>query len=276
MRPRLTRKRLLLALAVTLAAVLGAAGTVGYLTFVRSPTDSPAQACAGGNPGDDRPVVVAAGASMTRGTLGADWVGALRESAEFGGHRIVNAGVNGNTSADLRDRLDTDVLACRPDAVIVLVGTNDVRGDIGLDTYRDNLTAIVDRIAAAGTARVALMSLPPLGEDPGDEINRRLAGYNRVIAETATRTGSDYLPLHERIAGLVRQHGDPSARYDFGFTLAFTAAAQHYLFGRSWDQVAHSRGSDLFVDSIHLSDRSGAEVVDLTGDWLATALRRPR
>ncbi|MFQ6228568.1 hypothetical protein [Nocardia sp. NPDC002869] len=81
---------------------------------------------------------------------------------------------------------------------------------------------------------------------------------------------------HDRVAGLVRQHGDPSARYDFGVTLAFTAAVQHYLFGRSWDQVAHSRGSDLFVDGIHLSDRSGAEVIDLTGNWLATALRRPR
>ncbi|MEU4842674.1 SGNH/GDSL hydrolase family protein [Nocardia testacea] len=272
MRPRSTRARLLLALTVTLAAVLGAAGTVGYLTFLRSPADSPAQACAGGKVSDDRPVVVAAGASMTRGTLGADWVGALRR--EFAGHRIVNAGVNGNTSADLLDRLDTDVLACRPDAVVVLVGTNDVRADVALDTYRDNLTAIADRVTAAGTTRVALMSLPPLGEDPADEINRRLAGYNRIIAETAARTGTDYLPLHERIAGLVRQHGDPSARYDFGFGLAFTAAAQHYLFGRSWDQVAHSRGSELFVDSIHLSDRSGAEVVDLAANWLATAPRR--
>lgn len=255
-----------------LAAGLGAAGTAGYPAFVRSPADSPAQVCADGVPSDDRPVVVAAGTSMTRGTLGPDWVGALRERAEFGGHRIVNAGVNGNTSADLRDRLDTDVLACRPDAVIVLVGANDVRADIPLDTYRDNLTAIVDRITAAGTARVALMSLPPLGEDLADEINRRLAGYNRIIAETATRTGADLLPLHERIAGLVRRPGDPSPRYDFGFTLAFTAAAQHYVFGRSWDQIAHSRGSDVFVDSIHLSDRAGAEVADLTAKWLATAL----
>ncbi|WP_433491051.1 SGNH/GDSL hydrolase family protein [Nocardia grenadensis] len=273
MRPRITRSRLLVALAVTLAAVVGTVGTAGYLTFVRSAADSPGQACADGKPGDDRPVVVAAGASTTRGTLGADWVGALRKRAEFGDHRIVNAGVNGNTSADLRDRLDTDVLACRPDAVIVLVGTNDVRDDIALDTYRDNLTAIVDRITNAGTARVALMSLPPLGDDLEDEINRRLTGYNRVIAETATRTGADYLPLHERIAGLVRRHGVPSARYDFGFTLAFTAAAQHYLFGRSWDQIARSRGSDLFVDGIHLSDRGGAEVLDLTANWLATVLR---
>ncbi|GGL42951.1 SGNH/GDSL hydrolase family protein [Nocardia jinanensis] len=271
MRPSITRKRVLLVLAVTLTAVLGAAGTVGYLTFLRSPVDAPAQACRGESPG--RPVVVAAGASMTRGTLGADWVGALRKRDEFGDHRFVNAGVNGDTSADLLDRLDTDVLHCRPDAVIVLVGTNDVRDDVPLDNYRDNLTAIVDRVRTAGTAHVALMSLPLLGEDPDDEINRRLAGYNRVITETAADAGIDYIPLHEHIADLVRRQGDPNARYDFGFTLAFTAAAQHYLFGRSWDQVARSRGSNIFVDSIHLSDRSGAVVTDLTARWLATTLR---
>ncbi|MGW5386037.1 SGNH/GDSL hydrolase family protein [Nocardia sp. NPDC003963] len=271
MRPLITRKRVLLVLAVTLTAVLGAAGTVGYLTFLRSPVDAPAQACR--DAPRDRPVVVAAGASMTRGTLGADWVGELRKREEFGGYRFVNAGVNGNTSADLLDRLDTDVLDCHPDAVIVLIGTNDVRDDVALDDYRDNLTAIVDRITAAGTAHVALMSLPPLGEDPDDEINRRSTGYNRIITETAARTGVDYLPLHERIAGLVRQHGDPSVRYDFRFTLAFTAAAQHYLFGRSWDQVAQSRGSDLFVDGIHLSDRSGAVVTELTARWLTTTMR---
>lgn len=272
MRPLITRKRVLLFLAATLTVALAAAATVGYLTFLRPPADSPARACRGAeSPG--RPVVVAAGASMTRGALGADWVGALRERKEFGGHRFVNAGVNGNTSADLLGRLDTDVLDCHPDAVIVLVGTNDVRDDVPLATYRKNLTALIGRITTAGTGHVALMSLPPLGEDPDDEVNRRLAGYNRVIAETAAAAGIDHLPLHERIADLVRQHGDPSARYDFGFTLAFAAAAQHYLFGRSWDQVAHSRGSDLFVDGIHLSDRSGAVVTDLTARWLETALR---
>ncbi|WP_327149646.1 SGNH/GDSL hydrolase family protein [Nocardia sp. NBC_01329] len=272
MRPFTARKRALLVLAVTLAAALGATGTVGYLTFLRSPVDSPPRACRGAETSGG-PVVVAAGASMTRGILGADWVGALRKRDEFGGHRFVNAGVNGNTSADLLDRLETDVLDCRPDAVIVLVGTNDVRNDVALDTYRDNLTAIVGRITTVGTAHVALMSLPPLGEDPDDETNRRLAGYNRVIAETAAGAGIDYIPLHERIAELVQQPADPSARYDFGFTLAFAAAAQHYLFGRTWDQVAHSRGSDLFVDRIHLSDRSGAVVTELTAHWLATTLR---
>ncbi|WP_328397018.1 SGNH/GDSL hydrolase family protein [Nocardia sp. NBC_00416] len=267
-KPRNIKKQAAIGVSLTLAGLLGAAGLVGYLTFVRSPADSPARACGGDRPAG--PVVVAAGASMTAGTLGADWVGALRARQEFDRFRFVNAGVNGNTSADLLDRVDTDVVACRPDAVFVLIGTNDVRNGVAVDTYRENLGAIVDRVTSETTAHVALLSLPPLGENLDAEVNHRLADYNRVIADTAAREGVDYLPLHERIADLLVARGNPGARFGFNFPLAFRAAAQHYLLRRSWDEVAHSHGMDFFVDHIHLSDRGGGVVTDLTSRWLGT------
>jgi acyl-CoA thioesterase-1 len=262
----MSRKRVVIALCVLLAGVLGAAGTVAHLTFVRSPANPPAQACAGSEPSGT--VVVAAGASMTAGTLGADWVGALRERAEFRGHTFVNAGVNGNTSADLLGRIDTDVVACRPDAVTLLIGTNDVRDGVPLEQYRENLAAIVDRIRSRTQARIALMSLPPFGENLDAGINRRLAAYNGVIKDTAARARVDYLPLYERLAGLLRQGERPS--YDFGFGLAFRAGAEHYLLGRNWDEVARGNGLDLFVDHIHLSDRGGAVLTDLAAGWLSS------
>src|SRR3712207_2281363 len=94
-----TRKRVIVGVCLLLAAALGATGTAGYLAFVRSPDNSPAEAC-NGAPGA-RPVVVSAGASMTQGTLGGDWVGALRGRPELAEYEFVNAGINGNTSADL-------------------------------------------------------------------------------------------------------------------------------------------------------------------------------
>lgn len=271
MRPKITTRRVILAaVALILSATLGIGAAVGYLTFVRSPTNPPAQACGKGAIMKG-PVVVAAGASMTQGTLGADWVGALRGREEFDGHQFVNAGINGNTSADLRDRLDTDILPCHPNAVAILIGTNDVRNNVAVQTYRDNLTAIVERLTAATTARVALLSLPPLGEDLDAEINQRLNAYNQAIRDTAIRTGADYLPVHEQFATLLRQREHSGPSYDFSFSLAFRAAAQHYLLRRSWDQVARSHGLELFVDHIHLSDRGGAIVTDLTGGWLKNA-----
>lgn len=109
------RRALAAALGLALAGTLCAAGTVGWLTFLRAPENAPAAACRHEPAPGGRPVVVAAGASMTRGTLGADWVGALRARPEALGHELVNAGVNGNTAADLLERVDSDIVpAGRP------------------------------------------------------------------------------------------------------------------------------------------------------------------
>ena len=263
------KKRIIIAACLLLVGVLGAAGTVGYLTFVRPPANPPAEACADGRKPDARPTVVAAGSSSTQGTLGADWVGALRERPEYREYEFVNAGINGDTSADLRQRVDTDIIACRPTAVTILIGGNDVRDGVPLDQYRDNLGAIVDRVKSRTTARIALMSLPPLGEDPDADLNQKLTAYNTVIKETATHAQVDYLPVHEQLTDLLRQRGGDPAPYDFSFLLAFGAATQHYLLGQSWDEVAHNGGRELHVDHIHLNDRGGAIITELAAQWLA-------
>lgn len=65
--------------------------------------------------------------------------------------------------------------------------------------------------------------------------------------------------------------GLPARRtpYDFSFPLALTVAAQHYLLGRSWDEIARAGGREMLVDHVHLSDRGGTIVTDLVGRWLA-------
>lgn len=264
------KKRIFIALSVVLVGVLGAAGSVVYLSFVRAPANPPAEVCAAGRAADARPTVVAAGSSSTQGTLGADWVGALRQRPEHRGYQSVNAGINGNTSADLRRRVDSDIVACHPAAVTILIGGNDVLNDVPLDRYRDNLGAIVDRVKSRTGARIALLSLVPIGEDLDAELNRKVVAYNAVIKEIATHAEADYLPVHERLADLLRQRGGEPEPYDFSFLLAFGAAAQHYLFGQSWDEVARNGGRELHVDHIHLNDRGGAVITELVAQWLAT------
>ncbi|WP_345393362.1 SGNH/GDSL hydrolase family protein [Nonomuraea salmonea] len=188
-----------------LVFVLGTAGVVGWLTFLRAPDNAPSAAC-GAEP--TRPRLVAAGASMTQGSLGADWVGAVR--ARHPAYEVVNAGVNGNKVADLLARVETDVVACRPAAVTLLIGTNDVRDDVPPDRYRADLRTVVERVKTTG-ARVALMSLPPLGEDLDAGPNLRLPAYNAAVKEVAAVTGAAYLPLYERMAGTLRQAGPPHA-----------------------------------------------------------------
>ncbi|MGW1677445.1 SGNH/GDSL hydrolase family protein [Saccharopolyspora sp. NPDC002376] len=267
MRKRIvSKKQVIASVCVVLTAALGVTGVGGYFAFLHSPHNTPAEACGSPNP---RPAVVAAGASIARGTLGGDWIGSLRSRPEQARYEFINAGVNGNTSADLLTRIDTDVVACRPVAVTILVGTNDVRDGVPLEQYRDNLAAIIARIQDRTDARIALMSLPPMGEDLNAEINRRLSEYNRAIKETAASAGADYLPVHERMAEIVAQRAIRTS-YDFSFLLALSAATQHYALGRSWDDIAASGGRELLVDHIHLSDRGAAVITELAANWLST------
>lgn len=67
--------------------------------------------------------IVLLGDSLTWGGYGGNYVDEL--SRLMPEHTFINAGVGGNTVINLLRRLDADVLANEPDAVLVIVGGND-------------------------------------------------------------------------------------------------------------------------------------------------------
>ncbi|MDG4797588.1 GDSL-type esterase/lipase family protein [Micromonospora sp. WMMD1082] len=264
-------RRIVVPVLTVVVAAVTAVAALAYPAFLRSPAGSPGQLCAQGRPGDTDQVVVAAGASLTHGSLSADWVGALRGRLGAAGYTFVNAGRNGNTSQDLRERLDADVVSCRPNAVALLIGTNDVLGDVGPDRYRANLEAIVDHLRATTTARIALLSLPPLGEDLDSARNQELERYNATIREVTITRQLAYLPLHEQLTALLHGREDAAAGYDFSFPLAFYVAFERYVLRNSWDEIADGNGLRVLTDHVHLSDRGGTVVADLVAGWLGSA-----
>ena len=111
-------------------------------------------------------------------------------------YRVVNAGVSGDTTAGGRRRLDW-VLRSHPDLVVVALGANDGLRALPLDALRDNLTAIVTRLRAAGT-RVLLagMRLPP---NYGAEY---ATAFAQAFGDVARATSVPLLPfLLEGVAG---------------------------------------------------------------------------
>jgi len=70
---------------------------------------------------------------------------------------IVKAGVGGNNSAQGLARIDKDVLAHKPDAVVIMFGANDENAPrpggpnkVPPKNYGQNLSAMIDRVRAAG------------------------------------------------------------------------------------------------------------------------------
>ena len=88
----------------------------------------------------DRNAVVLLGDSITQG-WGEDF------SAWFPGLKIANRGISGDTSRGVLIRLQEDVLALHPQAVVLLIGTNDLEEKASPETIAANLKLILAELA---------------------------------------------------------------------------------------------------------------------------------
>lgn len=228
--------------------------------------------------------VVCAGDSITQGAISVCYVDMLRRARpdlEF-----INAGVNSELAYNLAQRLG-DVVACRPDYVVVLVGTNDVNATIGFknafgyvameslpeapsfEFYRHNLKGIVRRLKAETGAKVALASLPPLGEDLSHYANIRVEEYSAAIREIAEAEGARYLPLFERMRDyLQRIPGRRPRPLSAAGKLLTQGVREHSFLGRSWDEISAANGFALLIDGIHLNTHGASILSSLVLEFL--------
>ncbi len=116
--------------------------------------------------------------------------------------RIINAGVGGNNSRALLERIVRDVFSYYPDLMILMVGTNDALNSgalVPLEEYAANLDALVARTLQADCkvllATVAPFDLPALlarhqiESYGGFHPSERLAAINEAIKSCARKRG---------------------------------------------------------------------------------------
>jgi lysophospholipase L1-like esterase len=240
------------------------------------------------------PTVVCFGASLTAGTVSFDYIELLAKRPELAGYRFINHGENGDLAWNGLQRLDK-VIAEQPDFVSILIGTNDANATLSernrvryvsfnhlpvehpdLNWYEENLREIVARLQRETAAKLALMTLAPIGEDPEHEAWGRVIEYNEVIVRVARDAGVPCLPLHEQMVTYLREHeGDRAAlparlAYRDGLHNVGNAVALHAR-GLSWDEVSARNGLLLTTDCLHLNSRGGRMIADLIAGWLVTA-----
>ena len=225
-------------------------------------------------------LVVCAGDSNTQGRAAASYVELLQR--RLGQHLFLNAGVNGELAWNLHQRLD-EIAACRPDVVTVLIGTNDATASLSdklaqraqrrhdvpyvptLARYREELDELCRQLQEETDARIVLISPPPIGEDPDSAAWSRAGEFAVVTREVAQERGVTYLPLHERLCGILSAEG--RGRNFVGLQAMHmhiaAASAQRYLLGRGWDDIAARSRQRLLCDPLHINDRAAGVVADL-------------
>ena len=238
-------------------------------------------------------IVALIGDSHTHGLCGADWVPSIRE--RYRQRVFVNAGMNCNLAWNVGQRL-SGILDLDPRAAVVLIGSNDAMAtlndgaaqvymlDQGLpqlpsaDFFRDNLRRILGRLREAGVHRRAVVTLPPLGEDPASEYNKLISAFNNDIRAIGAENGAVILPLNEKIWKLIhelRLDGPPPRMLEYlpdnrRVLQMVKSLAQHYAMGKSWDEISAASGLVALSDNIHLNDRGGKLLEDLVSEFLSS------
>ena len=112
--------------------------------------------------------------------------------------RVVNMGVSGNTSRDLKARWKTDTLDLRPDWVSIMIGINDIwrqfdvpqmpEASVGPDDYRRNLQDILDMTKPVVQG---IVLLPPVFWELNtqDPMAARAREYGAICRELAAKNG---------------------------------------------------------------------------------------
>jgi lysophospholipase L1-like esterase len=211
---------------------------------------------------------------------------------------VVNAGQNNITSYTiLHERLKL-ALSVYPDYIVILIGTNDVSAMYGepfrtclsfinrlpatptMELYERNLTDILRIIhETSDMTKVAICTLPPLGEDLRSRSNQLIRQANGVITKVAAAAAVGgggrvtVIPVFDEMERYLEK--SRRSRLQVPFPLTCLAALWmnpliHMTAFGSWNFYARALGLQLLSDGIHLNERGRDIVADAIVEWLMT------
>jgi lysophospholipase L1-like esterase len=235
-------------------------------------------------------VIACIGDSLTHGNIGQSWVDYLRQ--EFPNDVFLNEGINGNTAWQVIQRIDP-ILRCQPDLIILLIGTNDALGsfDINsglrykknnelpevptLEKYKEHLIELIEKIGIH--PKIAICTLPPIGENVNSEVNKHVNKFNDYIKMTVTQKNLSLMPVSDAIWSDIQSRTYPlkleyiSKAMPLLMKRILGGIFHHYLFKKSWNDISRVKGQWILFDQIHINERGAEIVYKLAKDFISKA-----
>jgi len=239
--------------------------------------------------GSDPLVAACLGDSITYGTISCSYLSVLRHREALRGWSLRNGGGNSWQVPHLLSRLD-QLLTCHPDVVVICIGTNDLYQEYGLfnksygAALRDHVEKrkahfrrdledlfleIRDRLGP-GTP-LAILSIPPLGEDFASPVMSLVKDFNRIIEEAARNHDVTVLPLFDVIQDACLEHNEKETPVFMKIrTEVVGAIIKHFWFFLPFDRLSEFNQFLFHVDYLHLNYRGASAAADLVEEYLVS------
>jgi len=162
---------------------------------------------------------------------------------------FINRGIGGQITSQLLGRMKADVLDLKPQAVLILVGTNDLALGVPLLTIEDGYTMLAE-LASAHGIKVIFGSVLPVSNYHKD--------VNRAFERTPTRPPVFIRALNDWLKTYCVQRG--------------------YTYVNYFDAVADAQGeftADLSDDGLHPNAKGYRVMAPLALDGITRALTPP-
>ena len=233
-------------------------------------------------------IVACIGDSLTHGNIGDCWVENLRR--EFPEDTFLNEGINGDVVWQVNKRIEP-IINCSPDMIILMIGSNDAMASFNkksgqryksnnklpeIPTFRNYqklLPKLLDRLN--GTSKIAICTLPPIGENKDSAINQYVKKFNDFIELTANNKNINLIPVSNLLWDELSKRTYPvKSDYDPNslpiIRRIYGGMMHHYIFKKSWDEIAKSKGQWLLFDQIHLGGRAAKILFNATKKYISS------
>jgi len=254
---------------------------------------------------EDERVLVCLGDSLTHGACSANWVddvvSSLTKQLENDSKptttlKVVNAGQNGICTHTVLNEKVNHVVACHPDYIFIMIGSNDAMAIYREDWAREkiftwnltekptedvlirNLTDTVKALLDQTTAVIAIATLPPFGETVDSASNIIIQGINTRIKTLAYLFSGEKKRVSvidvnsalwdEINSQRIRKNTKATHSIDMFLPYAFVMGILHFVFGLSWNVVTRLSGNVVLSESLHLNEDGGSILRNEVVKWL--------
>lgn len=236
---------------------------------------------------NDKPVVVCCGDSITHGHIGYDWVSSLRDKDNS--KIYINAGINADLTWNLNQRLD-DIIKHNPDYITILIGTNDAIGSQpvkliqdyyiqtknlpqvpSIEWFEEQIEIFVKEVKENTSAKIAITTLPWLGEQKDASIINVIKNHNKIIKRIAVQYDLFILDLFSKFKEQIASNDSiPYTTSELRRLRGLRAVILYYIFGWTWTKIGKKYKLKLLCDHIHLNEKGGDLMEQLAKEFLSS------
>jgi acyl-CoA thioesterase-1 len=270
------------------AAILFAVGFLYVSSIISAPPKGRSEELLLHNNPKAGRIVTCIGDSLTHGNIGECWVESLRN--EYPEDTVLNEGINGDVVWQVNKRIES-IINCNPDIIILMIGSNDAMASFNkksgerykssnklpeiptFENYQKLLPKLLDKLN--GKSNIALCTLPPIGENKDSAINDHVRKFNDFIELTANNKNINLIPVSRLLWDDLSKRTYPvKSDYDPNslpiIRRIYGGMMHHYIFKKSWDEIAKSKGQWLLFDQIHLGERAAKILFNATKKYISS------